>query len=101
MALQGFLAYHAHQCLRCLSDFLGELHHPGCLRQESESYLRRYRQFRRDRIASVPVIFVTPWPEWRQYAAVLGTLGMKHMRVTVCVKEQWVDLCTESSTSSA
>jgi hypothetical protein len=28
MPLQGFLAYHADQCLRCLSGFLGELHHP-------------------------------------------------------------------------
>lgn len=48
-------------------------------------------------LPGVPVIFVTPWPTRRQFAGVLGTLGMEHMRVTVCVREQWFDLSDESS----
>lgn len=43
-------------------------------------------------LPDISVIFVTPWPEKRQFAGVLGTLGMEHIRVTVCAKGQWIDL---------
>lgn len=46
-------------------------------------------------LADVPVIFVTPWPTKRQFAGVLGTLGMEQMRVTVCAKGQWIELSGE------
>jgi hypothetical protein len=48
-------------------------------------------------LPAVPVTFVTPWPSKRQFAGVLGTLGMEHMRVTVCAKGQWIDLSDEPS----
>lgn len=46
-------------------------------------------------LPDVSIIFVTPWPSKRQFAGVLGTLGMEDMRVTVCAREQWIDLSAE------
>lgn len=46
-------------------------------------------------LPDVPVIFVTPWPRRRQFGGVLGTFGMEHIRVTVCAREQWINLSGE------
>lgn len=51
-------------------------------------------------LSDVPVIFVTPWSAKRQFAGILGTLGMEHLRVTVCAGEQWIDLSEEPSPSA-
>lgn len=46
-------------------------------------------------LSDVPIIFVRPWPTKRQFAGLLGTLGMEHMRVTICARERWIDLSEE------
>jgi len=46
-------------------------------------------------IAPIPLTFVSSWPERRQFAAVLGTTGMKNIRVTVCANEQWLEILKE------
>jgi hypothetical protein len=51
-------------------------------------------------LLDVPVTFVTPWSPKRQFAGVLGTLGMEHLRVTVCARERWIDLSDEPSWSA-
>jgi hypothetical protein len=50
-------------------------------------------------LPDVPVTFVTPWPPKRQFAGVLGTLGMENLRVTVCARERWIALSDEPSWS--
>jgi hypothetical protein len=48
-------------------------------------------------LPSIPVIFVEPWTVKREFASVLGTLGMGHIRVTVCARGQWIEISQESS----
>jgi hypothetical protein len=46
-------------------------------------------------LPDIPLIFMSSRPEHRQFAAVLGTTGMKNIRVTICAREQWLGIISE------